>query len=273
MAGTKKKFVPRGGGGTKRNRSNSASKKTNQSANIDVDVDVSGDGIKSSTDIPVVDDNTSTYPQKSLPLLRPHHQQDDDDEGRGHNAPEVGYVRATPPGHNLQQQSSDQHDSWNKVRSHPEKHGTYPKEGFDHILGANEIRQVDGIPIGGRMESIDGPYDQHRSVDNKKLGDTTTEGGRQGGGEEWLEPEEEEALAAELASRRATSTTYTHDGTGDSTPLDAPIGSLREKWKVLPHFVKLRGLMKQHIDSFDYFVSVEMKQIVQVSVCLYCIVV
>ena len=50
------------------------------------------------------------------------------------------------------------------------------------------------------------------------------------------------------------------------TPLDAPIGSLREKWRVLPHFLKLRGLMKQHIDSFDHFVSVEMKQIVQVSV-------
>jgi len=27
----------------------------------------------------------------------------------------------------------------------------------------------------------------------------------------------------------------------------------------------LRGLMKQHIDSFDHFVSVEMRQIVQVS--------
>ena len=68
-----------------------------------------------------------------------------------------------------------------------------------------------------------------------------------------------------------------HEYGASRTPLDAPIGSLREKWRVLPHFLKLRGLMKQHIDSFDHFVSVEMKQIVQVSLIytyihLICIV-
>jgi len=47
------------------------------------------------------------------------------------------------------------------------------------------------------------------------------------------------------------------------TPLDAPISSLKDKWRVLPHFLQLRGLMRQHIDSFDYFVNVEMKEIVQ----------
>jgi len=51
---------------------------------------------------------------------------------------------------------------------------------------------------------------------------------------------------------------------GTSPPLDIPVGSLKDKWRLLPHFLKLRGLMKQHIDSFDYFVNVEMKQIVQV---------
>ena len=66
-----------------------------------------------------------------------------------------------------------------------------------------------------------------------------------------------------------------HEYGASRTPLDAPIGSLREKWRVLPHFLKLRGLMKQHIDSFDHFVSVEMKQIVQVSLLyihLICII-
>ena len=53
---------------------------------------------------------------------------------------------------------------------------------------------------------------------------------------------------------------------GIPPPLDMPVGSLKDKWRLLPHFLKLRGLMKQHIDSFDYFVNVEMKQIVQVRV-------
>jgi hypothetical protein len=46
--------------------------------------------------------------------------------------------------------------------------------------------------------------------------------------------------------------------------LDSPVGSLQDKWRLLPHFLNIRGLMKQHIDSFDFFVNVEMKQIVQV---------
>jgi hypothetical protein len=54
-----------------------------------------------------------------------------------------------------------------------------------------------------------------------------------------------------------------HDFGSTKTPDDAPVGSLRDKWRLLPHFLKLRSLMRQHIDSFDYFVNVEMKQIVQ----------
>jgi hypothetical protein len=51
----------------------------------------------------------------------------------------------------------------------------------------------------------------------------------------------------------------------EKTPADSPVGSLKDKWRLLPHFLKLRGLMRQHIDSFDHFVTTEMKQIVQVS--------
>ena len=47
------------------------------------------------------------------------------------------------------------------------------------------------------------------------------------------------------------------------TTLDAPIGSLKDKWRMLPHFLAMRGLLRQHIDSFNHFVNVEMKQIVQ----------
>lgn len=44
---------------------------------------------------------------------------------------------------------------------------------------------------------------------------------------------------------------------------DAPVGSLRDKWRLLPHFLRLRSLLRQHIDSFDHFINVEMQQIVK----------
>jgi len=54
-----------------------------------------------------------------------------------------------------------------------------------------------------------------------------------------------------------------HDFGSTKTPDDAPVGSLKDKWRLLPHFLKLRSLMRQHIDSFDHFVNVDLKQIVQ----------
>jgi DNA-directed RNA polymerase III subunit RPC2 len=44
--------------------------------------------------------------------------------------------------------------------------------------------------------------------------------------------------------------------------LSAPIGRVEEKWKLLPHFLRIRGLMRQHIDSFNHFINVDIKQIV-----------
>uniref|UniRef100_A0A6U4JF41 DNA-directed RNA polymerase subunit beta n=1 Tax=Phaeomonas parva TaxID=124430 RepID=A0A6U4JF41_9STRA len=48
----------------------------------------------------------------------------------------------------------------------------------------------------------------------------------------------------------------------EAPPLDAPVKEVREKWRLLPHFLKLRGLITQHIESFNYFVNVEIKKIV-----------
>jgi DNA-directed RNA polymerase III subunit RPC2 len=44
--------------------------------------------------------------------------------------------------------------------------------------------------------------------------------------------------------------------------LSKPVDKIEEKWKLLPHFLRLRGLMRQHIDSFDHFTKVEIKKIV-----------
>jgi DNA-directed RNA polymerase III subunit RPC2 len=62
----------------------------------------------------------------------------------------------------------------------------------------------------------------------------------------------------------ATSAFVTSQNMGSTkSTLDAPIGSLKDKWRMLPHFLAVRGLLRQHIDSFNHFVNTEMKQIVQ----------
>ena len=281
------------GGPAKRGRSSSVGKKSSSGGDNDSDakkLEETSSTIAKSKGATI---DKVTYPRQSLPLLRSNTSTKDGSDKQT----VVGYVRATPPGHLLQsttnthqqstskleKQKQEEYKEWKTIRSDPLRVGTFPKEGFDHILGNDEIREVDGIPIGGRIVELDGPYPTAKNInitksDASKLVEEEEE--------ECLEPEEEEALQAELAQRRVN-LVQMENGTGDDddptqaynvnatdgheygasrTPLDAPIGSLREKWRVLPHFLKLRGLMKQHIDSFDHFVSVEMKQIVQVSV-------
>src|SRR5271170_1741330 len=34
--------------------------------------------------------------------------------------------------------------------------------------------------------------------------------------------------------------------------------TFQDKWELLPAFLKVKGLVKQHIDSFNYFVDVEL---------------
>ncbi|KAF2671685.1 beta and beta-prime subunits of DNA dependent RNA-polymerase [Microthyrium microscopicum] len=41
------------------------------------------------------------------------------------------------------------------------------------------------------------------------------------------------------------------------------IDTARDKWNLLPAFLKVKGLIKQHIDSFNYFLETDLKQIVK----------
>ena len=45
--------------------------------------------------------------------------------------------------------------------------------------------------------------------------------------------------------------------------LTAPIDTAQDKWNLLPAFLRVKGLVKQHIESFNYFVDVELKKIVK----------
>lgn len=48
-----------------------------------------------------------------------------------------------------------------------------------------------------------------------------------------------------------------------SKSLTDPIRTAEDKWNLLPAFLKVKGLVKQHIDSFNHFVDHELKSIVK----------
>ncbi|GAW01607.1 beta and beta-prime subunits of DNA dependent RNA-polymerase [Lentinula edodes] len=45
--------------------------------------------------------------------------------------------------------------------------------------------------------------------------------------------------------------------------LTDPIKTVEDKWLLLPAFLKVKGLVKQHTDSFNYFVDVDIKNVVK----------
>ena len=48
----------------------------------------------------------------------------------------------------------------------------------------------------------------------------------------------------------------------DPAKLTQPIKELKDKYELLPAFLQVRGLVKQHIDSFNYFITKELKKII-----------
>lgn len=50
---------------------------------------------------------------------------------------------------------------------------------------------------------------------------------------------------------------------GEPKNWNKPVKLLEEKWKLVPAFLEIKGLVKQHIDSFNHFVNVDIKKIVQ----------
>ncbi|KAH7972448.1 hypothetical protein HPB52_012136 [Rhipicephalus sanguineus] len=45
--------------------------------------------------------------------------------------------------------------------------------------------------------------------------------------------------------------------------LTEPISDISEKWKLLPAFLKMNGLVRHHTDSFNHFINVEIKEIMR----------
>lgn len=49
----------------------------------------------------------------------------------------------------------------------------------------------------------------------------------------------------------------------DKQTLAAPVKNAVDKFQLVPEFLKVRGLVKQHLDSFNFFVQVQIKKIIQ----------
>ncbi|KAJ6028202.1 DNA-directed RNA polymerase III subunit RPC2 [Penicillium herquei] len=96
--------------------------------------------------------------------------------------------------------------------------------------------------------------------------------------------QEADALKAKKAQEQASSTMPANTVDDDYVkyqhrdPFDAllepfyynksltdPIDTAKDKWNLLPAFLKVKGLVKQHIDSYNYFVEVQLKKIVESS--------
>ena len=48
-----------------------------------------------------------------------------------------------------------------------------------------------------------------------------------------------------------------------SKSLNDPVKAIEDKWMLLPAYLQVKGLVKQHIDSFNYFVDVDLKNIIR----------
>lgn len=83
--------------------------------------------------------------------------------------------------------------------------------------------------------------------------------------------------AAAAPSKGAAAGPSDHDGdmimaslSSDASKLSQPIKTVQDKFQLLPAFLKVRGLVKQHIDSFNYLINHELKKIVKANEKVTC---
>lgn len=56
----------------------------------------------------------------------------------------------------------------------------------------------------------------------------------------------------------------------EQQPIEAPIKEVKDKWRLLPAFLRVRGLVKQHLDSYNHLVNIEIKHIVRANERVTC---
>jgi DNA-directed RNA polymerase III subunit RPC2 len=56
----------------------------------------------------------------------------------------------------------------------------------------------------------------------------------------------------------------------DEKKINKPANTIDEKWKLLPAFLRTRGLVKQHIDSYNYLINKELRHILEANKEVRC---
>ncbi|KRX46053.1 DNA-directed RNA polymerase III subunit RPC2 [Trichinella murrelli] len=73
-----------------------------------------------------------------------------------------------------------------------------------------------------------------------------------------------------LKAESRCSSVYDNSLGGKGEHLGLPVDSLEQKWAIIPHYLRTKGLINQHIDSFDYFINSEIKEIVKANNMVRC---
>jgi DNA-directed RNA polymerase III subunit RPC2 len=125
--------------------------------------------------------------------------------------------------------------------------------------------QVRGSLLGSRLPSVNinetSAWHSWRK-DNMQPIQYPVEGFNHVHGQSVIDEIDNHPLGTGRMDRDEKKNTEMHDYGSEKTPDDAPVGSLKDKWRLLPYFLQLRSILRQHIDSFDHFVDIEMKEIV-----------
>eukprot|EP00727_Mastigamoeba_balamuthi_P004648 m51a1_g14181 putative dna-directed rna polymerase iii subunit rpc2 (1156) ;mRNA; f:56683-60870 len=74
-------------------------------------------------------------------------------------------------------------------------------------------------------------------------------------------PPDAEAIAA--AQRQTVDQVLSDLANGTPAELASNVKKVEDKWRLIPAFLKVRGLVRPHIDSFDFFINVELNKIMK----------
>ena len=151
-----------------------------------------------------------------------------------------GQVRASPFGACLVQNEAEADENkkasdFHRWRATHLKPLEFPKEGFDHVYGQATIDEVDSTPLKPK----DSALGAMPMMDPSGVSTVREEKEDGGGGNDEDDRDGDVVMADPVLSNHpeqqqsAANLSY-HDYGSTKTPDDAPVGSLKDKWRLLP---------------------------------------
>ena len=115
---------------------------------------------------------------------------------------------------------------------------------------SNQPQQID-IEHTERPPSVDDDDDEVEEIPDQAIDSTVSQDARRG-----------ESINSKIKHHHADGFDATLEPFYYNKSLTDPIDTARDKWNLLPAFLKVKGLVKQHIESFNHFVEVGLKKII-----------